>query len=84
MFILFIDSSVSSSGNATEGVDGQGVSEFEWAEEVMRAEAGGMVECEVIAEVVEGGSEEPGEKGKRPPGENSFLLFYCFVLQHVF
>ena len=26
------------------------------------------------SEVVGDGSEEPGEKGKRPPGENSFIL----------
>ena len=81
---MFIDSSVSSSGNATEGVDGQGVSEFEWAEEVMRAEAEGMVECEVIAEVVEGGSEEPGEKGKRPPGENSFFYYFTVLFFNMF
>ena len=54
-----------------EGVDGQGVAEVEWAEEVMREEAEGVVECEVVCGV-EGGSEEPGEKEKRPPGENFY------------
>ena len=72
MFVLFADSSISSSGNAMEGVDGQGVGEVEWAEEVMREEAEGMEECEVVYEVVEGGADVRGEKEK--PGENYFII----------
>ena len=79
MFVLFADSSISSSGNAMEGVDGQGVAEVEWAEEVMREEAERVVECEVV----EGGSEEPGEKEKRPPGRPYFLIL-MFGLKSVF